>query len=288
MSDNQHNNDPQLSNSENDFFGGSPSFQSGLDSFYNQTLLGAEQPEADGAYSPVATPTPPSPAQPQAQAQTQQPTQVQPQTVEQYQRVSQIQRARTQFEYVEADGAGEEIETVSVRKSIIEWVVVGVGAVLLALFIRTFLLQAFWIPSPSMRETLIEGDRILVNKVNYRFTDIDRFDVVVFSNPDVASESKELVKRVIGLPGETVELVDGEVFIDGTSIGPESYIYDEAINDDNFGPMTVPERSYFVLGDNRSNSSDSRAPSVGMISEDLVQGKAFIKFWPFSRIGRVQ
>lgn len=282
MSDNQHNNDPAFRDPENDFFGGSPSFQSGLDSFYNQTLLGAEQSDEAGSYSAVSVPGQPAPqplTRPQANPQTQ--------TVEQYQRVSQIQRARTQFDYVEADGAGEDVENASVRKSIIEWVVVGVGAVVLAVFIRTFLLQAFWIPSPSMRETLVEGDRILVNKVNYRFTDVDRFDVVVFTNPDATSTSKELVKRVIGLPGETVEIVGGEVFIDGMSIGPEFYIYDQAINDDNFGPVTVPERSYFVLGDNRSNSSDSRS-AVGTVSEDLIQGKAFIKFWPLDRIGRIQ
>lgn len=273
MSDNPHSNEPSPGGADNDFFGNPPGFQAGLDSFYSQTLLGSPQAEPEGSYSPAVTPAPVQAAPVE-------------QTVEQYQRVDQIQRARTQFDYVEAE-AEPESSSGAVRKSIIEWIVVGVGAIVLAVVIRTFLLEAFWIPSPSMRETLIENDRILVNKVNYRFTDIARFDVVVFTNPDENSASKELVKRVIGLPGETVELVNGEVFIDGVTIGPESYIYDQAVNDDNFGPVTVPQGEYFVLGDNRSNSSDSRSV-VGTVERDLIQGKAFIKFWPLNRVGRIQ
>jgi len=178
-------------------------------------------------------------------------------------------------------------------RGIIEWIVVIVCAVLLAFLIRQFLIQAFWIPSPSMNDTLVEGDRILVNKINYRFSEIERTDVIVFRNPNPDDENKELVKRVIGLPGETVELVNGEVFIDGESLGDEFYVPDDVAANTNYSlanyPETeVPEGTYFMLGDNRSNSQDSRTTQVGFIDEELVVGKAFVKFWPPSRMGRLE
>jgi|GEM_PF-237290 len=176
----------------------------------------------------------------------------------------------------------------SISRSLIEWVIVILGAVLLAFLIRAFLVQAFWIPSPSMNDTLKTGDRILVNKVNYRISDISRLDVVVFHNPNEDDENKELVKRVIGLPGETVELREGEVFIDGIPLGDEPHVADGNRDNKDFSKVTIPDDSYFMLGDNRIDSKDSRSPSVGFISEDLIVGKAFVKFWPPSRMGRVQ
>ncbi len=172
-------------------------------------------------------------------------------------------------------------------KSLVEWIVVFAGAIFLAFVIRTFLLQAFWIPTPSMTETLMVNDRILVNKVNYRVSDIERFDVVVFRNPDETDENSELVKRVIGLPGETFEMQNGTVLINGVSIGEEPYISPEILNTDSFDMVQIPEDSYFVLGDNRTNSSDSRS-TLGPIKRELVVGKAFMRFWPVDRIGRIQ
>lgn len=178
-------------------------------------------------------------------------------------------------------------------------------AFLLALLIKTFLVQAFYIPSASMEPTLLIGDRVLVNKLAYKFGDPARGDVIVFENPAPSQEpdrnplsaawhwvieglgfsappDKDFIKRVIGLPGETVEQRGGRIYIDGRELDepwlpPHNDTRDVA-------PKVVPEGFLFVAGDNRTNSSDSRF-SLGMIPMDNVVGKAFVKIWPLSRIG---
>ena len=180
----------------------------------------------------------------------------------------------------------------------------------LALLIKTFLIQAFYIPSESMVPTLEVGDRVLVNKLVYRFREPRRGEVIVFvAERDTAADErgffrkvidtlteglgvtapadKDFIKRIIGLPGETVEMKDGVVTVtkvDGTKITlPEPYLADEK-DTTPFGPQKVPAESYFVMGDNRPNSADSRT-RLGPIKRDDIIGKAFIKVWPLSRIG---
>jgi signal peptidase I len=177
-------------------------------------------------------------------------------------------------------------------------------AFLLALLIKTFLVQAFYIPSQSMLPTLEVGDRVLVNKVVYDIGEVHRGDVVVFRNPNLeepdrgpieallnwlveglgvtSDPNQDFIKRVVGLPGETVEVRNGRVFIDGSRIR-EPYVIDQKDPSD-FGPVTVPKGRYFVMGDNRPNSSDSRSRTLGFIPEDKIVGKAFILLWPPSRI----
>jgi signal peptidase I len=178
-------------------------------------------------------------------------------------------------------------------------------AFVLALLIKSLLLQAFYIPSESMEPTLEVGDRVLVNKVVYRLHPPRRGDVIVFADPDPepapdrnpasafwhwlteglgvsTSPEKDFIKRVIGLPGETVEVKRGEVFIDGERID-EPYL-GPIEDDDDFGPVQVPPDSLFVMGDNRPNSNDSRR-GLGFIPYDKVIGKAFVVIWPPSRIG---
>lgn len=178
-------------------------------------------------------------------------------------------------------------------------------AFILALLIKSFLLQAFYIPSESMEPTLEVGDRVLVNKVVYRLHPPRRGDVIVFADPDPepgpdrnpvstfwhwlteglgvsTSPEKDFIKRVIGLPGETVEIKRGEVFIDGGRLD-EPYL--SALEDDSdFGPVEVPPETLFVMGDNRPNSNDSRR-GLGFIPYDKVIGRAFVVIWPPSRIG---
>jgi signal peptidase I len=176
-------------------------------------------------------------------------------------------------------------------------------AFVLALLIKTFLIQAFFIPSASMVPTLRIGDRVLVNKVVYAIGEPQRADVIVFVNPDLdepdqgplaalwnwlieglgfsSNPNKDFIKRVIGLPGETVEVRKGRVFIDGERI-KEPYARDEQ-DPSNYGPVTVPPESFFVMGDNRRNSQDSRS-QLGFIPEDKIVGKAFILLWPPSRV----
>lgn len=179
-------------------------------------------------------------------------------------------------------------------KSTVEWIAVIVGALVVALVVRTFLIQAFYIPSASMEPTLKEGDRVLVNKVSYDVGDISRGDIVVFELPpdQVGPDGiKDLIKRVIALPGETIETRDGEVYIDGRRL-EEPYLAEGMItgdpasgNNPEIARQTVPEGTVFVMGDNRANSHDSRYPDRGPIPIDSIVGRAFVIVWPIGSIG---
>ena len=166
-------------------------------------------------------------------------------------------------------------------------------AILLALFIRTFVVQAFKIPSGSMLPTLEIGDHLLVNKFIYgiripfvgkrilTFRPPERDDVIVFVYPQ--DRSKDFIKRVKGLPGESVEIRDGDLYIDGEQV-EDPYAHHDPIRStggrsprDNFGPYVVPEAHVFVMGDNRDHSHDSRF--WGPVELDDILGKAFILYW---------
>jgi signal peptidase I len=155
-------------------------------------------------------------------------------------------------------------------------------ALLLALFIRTFVVQAFRIPSGSMIPTLLVGDQILVDKLAYKFRKPERGDIMVFKYPE--DESRDFIKRLIGLPGDKLEVKNRVVFINDKPL-VEDYAYHEgapidmihADLRDNFGPTVVPEKKYFLMGDNRENSQDSRF--WGFLNEDKIIGRAFIIYW---------
>jgi signal peptidase I len=168
-------------------------------------------------------------------------------------------------------------------RTTVEWVAVIGGALLVALIIKTFLFQAFYIPSASMEPTLKIGDRVLVNKLSYKVHEVNRGDLVVFERPpnEPETEIKELIKRVVALPGEEVQGKDGRVFVDDQPL-PEDYLPDDVFTTD-FGPLFVPEDSVFVMGDNRGDSRDSRI--FGPISEDLIVGRAFVRVFPVGDIG---
>ena len=173
-------------------------------------------------------------------------------------------------------------------RSAIEWVVIIAAALLVAFVVKTFLIQAFYIPSASMEPELNIRDRILVNKLSYRIHDIHRGDIVVFARPDCAvrdPEIKDLVKRVVGLPGDTVEGRDGGVFVNGKRL-VEDYLPEGQTTAD-FGPVEVPSGRLWMMGDNRENSSDSRVLCGGptFIREDAVVGRAFIRVFPVTRLG---
>lgn len=172
----------------------------------------------------------------------------------------------------------------------------------LALLIKTFLIQAFFIPSESMVPTLLIGDRVLVNKLVYDFGEPQRGDVIVFENPSLqdpdgnvfeavwdwlveglgfsTDPTKDFIKRVVGVPGDTVEMKNGKVYVNGERIA-EPYLSNRGAQD--FAPTQVEADHVFVMGDNRPNSQDSRS-ALGQIPMDKIVGKAFVLLWPPSRI----
>jgi signal peptidase I len=172
------------------------------------------------------------------------------------------------------------------RRTILEWLGVIGGGIAIALLVEAFLIQAFWIPSPSMEPTLGVGDRVLVNKLSYNFHDVNRGDVVVFERPPGASngengEIKDLIKRVIAIGGDTIEARDGNVYVNGKQI-EENYL-EPGTPTDNLPLTTIPDGRVFVMGDNRTNSEDSRI--FGPIDEDDIVGRAFIRVLPITDIG---
>ena len=150
-------------------------------------------------------------------------------------------------------------------------------AAVLAFFIITFVAQSFVVDGSSMDPTLTDGERLFVNKFIYRFQPPERGDIIVFTPQDIPRA--RYIKRVIGLPGETVEIRDGITYIDGEPLEEEQYIKSKKDND-HYGPRTVPEDSVFVLGDNRRNSKDSRQRGVGFVDYDSIAGRAFWVYWP--------
>ncbi len=195
-----------------------------------------------------------------------------------------------------SDGRSKRAEPKSAQRNLLEWVGVIGGAILIALVVRTFIFQTFWIPSPSMSPTLVRNDRVLVNKLSYKVHDIHRGDVVVFERPtnEPDNKIKDLIKRVIALPGERVSVRDGEVQIDGRSL-TEPYTHDlqtiyqpgcgtgDVTGIDTEQGLKIPAGHVFVMGDNRVNSTDGRC--FGPIDEDLVVGRAFFIIWPPAKAG---
>lgn len=177
-------------------------------------------------------------------------------------------------------------------RAVRDWVVVLVVALLVALGIRTFVLQQFYISGPSMETTLFQPNRVLVNKLSYRFGDIDRGDVVVFDRVTSNGQSvqhDDLIKRVIGLPGESVTIKGCVVFIDGKQLD-ETYLPDRdtqqtdlvaRCRQPDMAAVLVPDDQVFVLGDNRPQSMDSRV--FGPVDKKSIVGRAFVVIWPISR-----
>jgi len=168
-------------------------------------------------------------------------------------------------------------------RNAVEWTIIIAAALLVAVIVKTFAFQAFYIPSGSMEPTLKPGDRVLVNKVSYHLHSIHRGDIVVFKRPPSEAGDptiKDLIKRVIGLPGDTIESRDGLVYINDRLIS-EPYLPRGTLTT-SLPKRTVPAGQYFVMGDNRNNSKDSRF--IGPIPGNLIVGRAFVRVWPLSGI----
>jgi signal peptidase I len=163
------------------------------------------------------------------------------------------------------------------KKIIKDWAFTLVFALLLALGIRTFVAEARWIPSESMLPTLNIGDRLIIEKVSFHFNGFKRGDIIVFNAPPASKLDEVMIKRVIGLPGDTVAIKNGLVYINDQPLD-EPYELEKPRG--NYKTFTVPENSLFVMGDNRNNSFDSRF--WGVVPQELIIGKAMAKFYPLS------
>lgn len=161
------------------------------------------------------------------------------------------------------------------RLSGLTWTLIGI--VILGILLRLFVLQPYLIPSGSMEPGIVPGDRILVNRQSYRLGAPSRGDIVVFAYP--RDPSRSFVKRIIAVEGETVELKDNQVFINGQLVD-EPYL--KAGDYPPFGPETIPKDNVFVLGDNRRQSEDSR--EWGVLPHNYIIGKAVMTYYPLQRI----
>lgn len=173
----------------------------------------------------------------------------------------------------------------SVVAEILDYLKTIVIVVVVVLLLNQFVLINARIPSESMQNTIMVGNQIFGNRLAYRNSDPERFDIVIFRYPD--DPDQLFIKRVIGLPGETVEIKDGKVYINGSDTPlDDSFCPETPIGD--FGPYEVPEDSYFMLGDNRNWSKDSRFWENTYVHEDAILGKAVLRYWPLNKIGVVE
>ena len=168
-------------------------------------------------------------------------------------------------------------------KELLGWIVYIAIIIGLTWLIITFVGQRTRVSGHSMEATLNDGDNLIVDKLSYHFREPKRFEIIVF--PYRHKENTYYIKRIIGLPGETVQVKDGYVYIDGEKLD-ENYGL-EVMEDAGIAaePIELGEDEYFVLGDNRNHSSDSRDPSVGILHRDELIGRAWIRIWPLDSIG---
>lgn len=184
------------------------------------------------------------------------------------------------------------------RSALLEYAVIAVVAIGLALVIQAFLVKPYRIPSPSMVDTLLPGDRVLVDRISYRFKEVERGDIVVFRYPE--NRDVAFIKRVVGLPGDRLQAREGRLYVNGVP-QDEPYVHEtNGVTDPTTpaGPVdgttmlhpwslaeeyTVPSNCYFVMGDNRTNSDDSRV--WGPVPAEDVIGSAFFIYWPLGRLG---
>lgn len=176
-------------------------------------------------------------------------------------------------------------EETSIGREIWEYVKMIAIVVAAVVFVEQVIVINARIPSPSMENTIMTGDQIFGNRLSYVKSDPQRYDIVIFYYPD--DEKQKFIKRVIGLPGETVTIRDGKVYInDSTESLRDDFCPETPVGD--FGPYEVPEGCYFMLGDNRNVSKDSRYWLNPYVEKDKIIGKAFLRYWPLNKISMIE
>ena len=177
-----------------------------------------------------------------------------------------------------ANQAAKETEKKSLKREIFEWIMVFVVAAAMAFVVRTFIFEPVRVDGASMMDTLVDGEYMIATKYDYLFSDPDRFDVVICNYPNT-TDGMYRVKRVVGMPGETIQLLGGQLYVDGEHVEQN---FDMHSVTESFGPFTVPEDHYFVIGDNRNNSKDSRSIMVGPLKRSEIKGHVRAVVFPFS------
>lgn len=173
----------------------------------------------------------------------------------------------------------QEPEKLDIKGEIFSWIKVLFFSVLIAWVIGNFVLMIAYIPSGSMENTLQIDDKVIGLRFAYKFQKPERKDIIMFKYPD--DENKDFIKRIIGKPGDTVNIVDGKVFINNSK-KPLDEPYLKETPTGNFGPYVVPDGCYFVLGDNRNNSLDSRFWKHKFVKKEKILAKAVVRFWPIT------
>lgn len=199
---------------------------------------------------------------------------------------------RYRYEYLMKKKAREEAREVRLAnqterdgelKEVLGWILYILIVICATYLIVTYVGQRTKVSGDSMQATLQDGDNLIVDKISYRFRDPKRYEIIVF--PYRYAEDTYYIKRIIGLPGETVQIIDGYVYIDGEQLD-EDYGLEVMNNPGNAAnPITLGEDEYFVLGDNRNRSADSRESNVGVLHRDELIGRAWVRIWPLKSIG---
>ena len=174
----------------------------------------------------------------------------------------------------------------SILKELLVWLLVIAVGVVASYLVVTFVGQRTQVSGESMETTLSDGDHLIVDKISYRFNDPQRYDIIVF--PYRLEKNTYYIKRIIGLPGETVQIVNGYVYINGVQL--DEHYGNEVMEEAGLAaePITLGADEYFVLGDNRNNSQDSSAANVGVIHRDEILGRAWVRIWPISDFGVIK
>lgn len=177
-------------------------------------------------------------------------------------------------------------EEKGILRELLEWIVFLLIIIGVTYLIITYVGQRTKVSGQSMETTLHDGDNLIVDKISYRFREPERFEIIVF--PYQHKENTYYIKRIIGLPGETVQVMEGRVYIDGEPL--DEHYGNELMENAGLAeePVTLGEDEYFVLGDNRNHSSDSREPSVGILHREDLLGRAWIRIWPLDKFGVIR
>lgn len=177
----------------------------------------------------------------------------------------------------------KEAKKETVKAEVMEWIIVVEVAIIIAVILNMFIIVNAVIPSASMEATIMTGDRIFGYRLAYLNDEPKRGDIVIFKFPD--DEKQLFIKRVIGLPGETLKMRDGKIYIDGGEEPlEEPYLNVEPMGD--YGPVTIPEDAYFMMGDNRNNSADSRYWNQPFVYSDKILGEAIFRYFP--QFGKIE